>query len=343
MKKIYKRFLISAFSFLFCTVMMFPSPKDSVKEYTLENGLTVFLLEDHSDPLIRIEYTVRAGFSSQTQNTNGFFKLYSRLFAASLPEIKFEQAFCNADSSRYVVQVTSSQKDSVLELLARTAFEPSFSNELIQNQLNALKLEVKENAESMSGFINSAIDAKVFSDTPWKHDSGIYPPLFNKTTVKNTRSIINTISTRYYIPQNSAVFISGNFNSKQTLDVLNKTFGRFYSVYSSPHEKPLSQRVSQRKFVLHNPDFSDELTQVVIQYLSLDMEESDLAALIYNNDYSFFKYNLLNLGELNIPGDEYINASSAHKKNSNRLIIQTLLQKPADAKINAREYKGIII
>lgn len=343
MKKIYKNILISVVSFLFFNALIFSAPKDAVKQYTLENGLTVFLLEDHSDPLIRIEYTVRAGFSSQTQNTSGFFKLYSKLFAASLSDVKFEQAFCNADSSRYVIQATSSQKDVILELLARTAFEPNFSNELIQKELNALKLEVKENAESMSGFINSAIDAKVFSDSPWKHDSGIYPPLFNKTTVKNARSIINTISTRYYIPQNSAVFISGNFDSKQILNVLNKTFGRFYSVYSSPQEKPLEHKVTQRKFVLHNPDFSDELTQVVIQYLNLDMEESDLAALIYNNDYSFFKYNLLNLAELNIPGNEYINASSAHKKNSNRLIIQTLLQNPADPKIKTNSLKQSLL
>ena len=47
-----------------------------------------------------------------------------------------------------------------------------------------------------------------------------------------------------------------------------------------------------------------------------------------NNDNSFFKYNLVNQPTLNIPGNEYINAAGAHKKDSSRLIIQSLLQKP---------------
>ncbi len=338
-----KLLFIYSLIFIFNFSNIFASPKDSVKEYTLENGMKVFLLEDTTTPLLRIEFTTRAGFSSQTQKTSGFFKLYTNLFEKSLPQIKFDSCYCNADSSRYIVTVTSSQKEKILDAISKTAFEPNFSNELIQSELTKLKQEVKENAQSMSGFINSAIDSKVFSDSPWKHDSGIYPSLFNKTTVKNARSILNTISLRYYTPQNSAIFISGNFNSKQILNTLNNTFGRFYNTYSAVIEKKESPKIKQRKFVLHDPEFSDELTQVVIQYTNLDMQESDLAALVYNNNYSFFKYNLLNIEELNIPGDEYINASSAHKRNNNRLIIQTLLQKPENPKIKTNSLKQSLL
>ena len=65
--------------------MLYANPAENVHEFTLENGMQVFLLEDTTDALVHIEYTTRSGFSSQTQNNCGFYKLYTRLFAASTP------------------------------------------------------------------------------------------------------------------------------------------------------------------------------------------------------------------------------------------------------------------
>lgn len=314
-------------------------PSDSVNEYKLENGLTVFLLEDHSTPLIRIEYIVRAGFSSQTQETSGFFKLYSRVLEESFPEIQFDSVQCNSDSSRYIVTVPVSKLENTINVISEAAFNPHFSDETIKNQLAILKKEVKANFDSMSGFINAAIDSRVFSAAPWKHDSGVYPPIFSATTDKKARSILSLISDKWYTPGNSAVFISGNINSDQIQKLIENSFGRFYSTSKITGDRPEEPVITHKKFVLHNPEFSDEMTQVVLQYLSLNTEECNVAANLLNSNYSYFKYNLLTFGELNIPGDEYIDAASAHKKDCNRLIIQTLLQPPEDKKIKTNSLK----
>ena len=50
-------------------------------EYTLENSMKIFVLEDFSCVPVRIELSVRAGFSAQTPKTAGFFPLYAQLFA----------------------------------------------------------------------------------------------------------------------------------------------------------------------------------------------------------------------------------------------------------------------
>lgn len=329
-----KKLFLLLLTILVNSFVLFSSPADSVHEYTLENGLKVFILEDHTSPFITFEFAVRAGFSSQTQETSGFFKLYTNLFKASLTNIKFTDASCYSDSSRYILTTTNSKIQEQITSICNTAFSPQFSDQLITNELSKLKTEVKENYESLSGLINSAIDSRVFSSSPWKHDSGVYPSIFGKTTTKQARTILNTISNRYYIPQNSAIFITGNFNEKQMLELIELTFGSYYSSYSAPKSKPSPALNKQKKFVIHDPEFSSEMTQVVIQYTSFkNMELCDLTATILNNNYSFFKYNLLNIPELNIPGDEYIDASSAHKKDSSRLIIQTLIQPPENSSI----------
>ena len=330
-----KRLLTPLFLFFLLKASLFASPATQVQEYTLENGMQVFLLEDSTDAQVHIEYTCRAGFSSQTQSTNGFFKLFTRLIQAANPSINFSDVQCNADSSRYYIEASPSQVSDILFNLSEALFNPDFTDELLKNQLNALKKEVNDNKDSMSVYINAAIDSRVFSAAPWKHDSGIYPPVFRKTSEKTARSIIKQISEQWYTPKNSAIFICGNINTEHTLLMLRNSFGRFYSNFRTPVEKPALPVNHHRKYVLHSSEISPELTQLVIQYTMLDMEQADLMALALGYEGSLFKQQALSFEELNIPGDEYINVSAAHKKDSSRLIIQTLLQAPENKKLAA--------
>ena len=317
---------------IFCGATLCAAPVNAVQEYTLENGMQVFLLEDSSDAQVHVEYTCRAGFSSQTQSTCGFFKLYTRLVKAASPEIAFTDVQCNADSSRYFVDISPAKLETTLFDLSDAVFGVDFSDEVLRTELAALKKEVSDNAASMSVYINAAIDSRVFSESPWKHDSGIYPPLFKKTTEKTARTEIKKIGEQWYTPKNSAVFISGNINIERTLLMLRNSFGRFYSNFRTPVEKPGVPVNKQRKYVLHSSEISGDLTQLVIQYTVFDMETADLLALALGYEGSLFKQQVLSFEELNIPGDEYINVSAAHKKDSSRLIIQTLLQPPENKK-----------
>ncbi len=311
------------------------APVNKIHELTLENGMQVFLLEDFTDACVHIEYACRAGFSSQTQSNCGFFKLYSRMIQSANPELQFTEVQCNADSSRYFIDASPAELEQVLAKLSQAAFSPDFSDEVLSKELSALKKEVSENANTMSVYINAAIDSRVFSDAPWKHDSGIYPPFFKKTTEKTARTTIKQISEQWYTPKNSAIFISGNITQQKALLMLKNTFGRYYSNFKTPVAKPAVPVNRQRKYVLHSPEISSELTQMVIQYTMLDMEQADLMALALGYEGSIFKQQVLSFEELNIPGDEYVNVSAAHKKDSSRLIIQTLLQPPENKKLAA--------
>lgn len=330
-----KRFIIPLTLFFLITSRLFAAPVNQVQEYTLENGMQVFLLENPSDAQVHIEYNCRAGFSSQTQSTCGFFKLFTKLIQAANPSIHFSDIQCNADSSRYFIEASPSEVNDLLFRLSDAVFSPDFSDDLLRTQLNALKKEVSDNANTMSVYINAAIDSRVFSEAPWKHDSGIYPPVFKKNTEKTARTVLKQISEQWYTPKNSAIFISGNINTDRTLLMLRNSFGRYYSSFRTPVEKPSAPVNRHRKYVFHSSEISPDLTQIVIQYTMLDMEQCDLMALALGYEGSLFKQQALSIEELNIPGDEYINVSAAHKKDSSRLIIQTLLQPPENKKLAA--------
>lgn len=325
-----------AFVFSILSFFAFSNPLELVEQFTLENGMNIFLLEDSSEALIHIEVNVKAGFSSQTKNTSGFFYLYSDLIQnAAL--INFDSVTCNSDSSRYCVTTTNQNLENTMQTLGSLIFDFDFSDELLQNEISKLKKDSETNSKTLSGFLNSAIESRIYSNAPWKHDSGIYPTFFDKNITKTARQTLQQIAERFYTPQNSAIFISGNFDSEKILTILRSSFGRFYSTYKTPTSNSDFPYNQQKKFVIHSSDFSNEISQIVIEYTDFSLPECDLFSLALNDNFSTFKTELLKNENLNIPGADYIDVSTSHTKNSSRIVIQSLLQKPENKKITSLE------
>ncbi len=55
------------------------TPIDDLYEYKLDNGLSLFVAENHSVPLVYIEIAVKAGATTQTPETAGLFHLYEHM------------------------------------------------------------------------------------------------------------------------------------------------------------------------------------------------------------------------------------------------------------------------
>ncbi|MCR4742611.1 MAG: insulinase family protein [Treponema sp.] len=323
--------------------LFYANPAKAVKEYTLENGMQVFLLEDFSDALVHVDFQVRAGFSDQRPDNMGFFTLYSNLIKAKTNNLDFSLVECNSDSTSYKFTTTNSDLEDSIENLAVAIFDSQFSDDLIKEELDLLKKRVEEDSKSPAYLINSAIDSKIFSSSPWKHDSGIYPSLFKYLTVSQARTYLDDIKYNFYQPQKAAIFVSGNINCESLYNIINNYFGKYYSSVKTTKEKLLPENQSGRKFVIYDDEFSKDLTQVVIQYTLLDMEKADILSAALNNNYSTFKENALSIEELNIPGNEYINVAQAHKEDKARLIFQTLLQKPENKEISSNSLKQSLL
>lgn len=310
---------------------------DDVQEFTLENSLKTFILEDFSTPLVRVEFRVKAGFSDQIPKTTGFFELFANIISASFEENFFSEWDCTSDSTYFVIIGT---EDEVLQKTKRFSdliFEAKFSDEIISSELLKMKKKVSQNMNDVSYFINSAIDSRVFANSPWKHESGIYPSIFRRQSLENTRNILTYIAKRYFIPENSVFFVSGNVNSNEFLEKIKEISGIYYGNVSKPFNFEKTTEIQQRKFVLHHKEISDDFTQIVIQYFFEKSEDSAFSAFVHNLESSPLKTMLLQEENLNIFGSEYINAASASKKQNHRLIIQSLMQNSAEKNSNPLE------
>lgn len=356
--KIIKTLFVASFTFLVPFFSFSQELTVDFHEYTLENGLKVFVLEDFSSAPVRIELSVRAGFSAQTPKTAGFFPLYAQIFPSAgktayalTSEIDINDisekdwllsssfSECNADSARFSVIVAPVQVEKTLEQFSDNLFSPVFSDSILTKEFSDLKTQVMQNAFSTAGFINSSIDSRIFAQAPWKQDSGIYPSIFTETPLEEARTILTSIGRNYYTPSNSALFISGGISGSEALELARKYFQKTAlpsaGILSDSDEKIKSSE--QKKFVLHDKMFTKEMSQIVIQYTSLSMQQTDIVAASLNEWNSSLKTTLVETPSLSIRGQEYINVASAHKNASSRVIFQSLLEKNKTSPVEQAE------
>ena len=225
--KIFKRTLRASICLIFSTLIVsaasaqsnFTLETETGKVYAMmmENGFTVFVKEDPSSALIHAEFICKAGYTSQTPSSTGFFPLYTRLFSSTKNQdgsalFSYTQLIssCNTDSSTYTADVTREMLPQFLKDISTCAISPNFSDADISKKYEELKKECTDFAESPTGFINATMDSKIFAEAPWKQETGIYPALFSDYTVPEARTILTDIGRRFYVPDNSALFITGN-------------------------------------------------------------------------------------------------------------------------------------
>ncbi len=326
-KRIFVFLLILINFFSFSQNVQFDEKKFG--ESVLENGLELFTLEDFSDASVKVQFVVRSGISFQNQENTGFFTLYTQILEELFKNsfiLKDLKAECLADSTKFSFEVSPFYLKNALLEFSKTIFEKNFPDKIISRQISDLKMKVMQYSQSPEGFINSSIDSRVFSSAPWKHDSGIYPSLFKNLTISEARKELNKIHDNFYFPENCAIFLSGAISKNDSAKIVESVFSSFKKQNKKFTDFVFPVKDVQKKFVLHDANLSEDLTQIIIQYKNLGRTESDIFSCAYNFKNSQFKMGVLSKKDLKIPGDEYINVESTHKNGISRVIFQTLME-----------------
>lgn len=315
--------LISLLNFLlFFAIRLFAFTEEDIKNYTLENGLKIFFLKDTTTATIRTELNILAGLSQQEKDSVGFIQLYARLAELELtPDcVKTEDITSPNQLENTLIKYTNFFK------------ELSVSDTKLNKEVSSLKKYASDFTTSITGFINAAIDSRIFSESPWKQESGINPLSISTKSTSEIRSILNSITKKYYTPQNALLYVSGNITEKELLTLVQKYFGNIKNTSEKQNNSNIITNTNAneqkiQKFVLTHDDLSTDLTQIVIQYKDFSSIETELLSKIFNNNKSEYKRLLLKQRNLAIRDAEYINISAANNRNSNRLIIQSILEK----------------
>lgn len=208
----------------------------SLKKYSLENGLELFVLENHAVPLARIQITFRCGSIAQSAETAGLFHLYEHMMFKGNKVYKTQSEFQAAmreigvanwnggtsdESVSYHFTVSSEKIEKGIEFWANAIRFPLLNPGELKTEKNVVMDEIRGYFDDPGDIYQSAIDKALYFKFPWRRDVAGYEQAVRNATPAMLRQIQNT----YYIPNNAALFIGGDVNPDQVLQIVKKYFG----------------------------------------------------------------------------------------------------------------------
>ncbi len=197
-----------------------PAPQAQLMNRVLPNGLEIIVLEDHSVPLVTIELAVRNGSYTEPPELNGLSHLYEHMF------FKANRAIANAEDYlqrigqlgiayngqtreevvNYYFTTTSPNLRTAMNFMRDAVRYPLFEKGEFERERAVVIGEIDRNEANPFYYLNLEMTNRLF----YKYQSRKNPLGSRQTVSAATTDMMKLIQGRYYVPNNSALVITGD-------------------------------------------------------------------------------------------------------------------------------------
>ncbi|QDG34196.1 insulinase family protein [Alteromonas mediterranea] len=208
------------------------------EKYTLENGLTVILHEDHSDPLVHVDVTYHVGSAREDVGKSGFAHFFEHMMFQGSKHVADEQHFkvitesggnlngtTNTDRTNYFETVPANQLEKVLwlesdrmgyllEAVDQTKFE---------NQRETVKNERAQRVDNQPYGLRYELNGEALypEGHPYSWMTIGYVEDLDRVNVNDLKAFFK----RWYGPNNAVLTIGGDIDVVKTKAWIKKYFG----------------------------------------------------------------------------------------------------------------------
>jgi len=259
----------------------------AVKEFVLENGLKVFLLEDHKSPAVTFQIWYRVGSRNEKDGKSGLSHFLEHMMFKGTPSIKPEEyariiaknggrsnAFTTTDVTVYFATMSRDKIGIELEmeadrmanaLLGNTYFEPE--KKVIQEE-RRLRTDDKPVAA-----LDEVTSAVAYTVHPYRR-----PVIGWMDDIQNlSRQDLVDHYKLYYAPNNAFIVVAGDFSTEEILPKIKAAFEKIPRGPEAPKvraEEP-PQRGERRVFLKKEA----ELPFIMMFYHAPNLKSPDNFAL----------------------------------------------------------------
>ena len=208
------------------------------EKYVLDNGLTVVLHHDGSDPLVHVDVTYHVGSAREEIGKSGFAHFFEHMMFQGSENVEDDQHFkivnesggtlngtTNIDRTNYYQTVPKNQLEKILWLEAdRMGFLlPAVTQEKFEIQRSTVKNERAQNYENKPYGLQfeRTIEALYPQGHPYSWMTIGYVEDLDRVDVDDLKAFFR----RWYGPNNATLTIGGDFDREQTLQWVLKYFG----------------------------------------------------------------------------------------------------------------------
>lgn len=208
------------------------------KKFQLDNGLTLVLHQDNSDPLVHVDVTYHVGSSREEPGKSGFAHFFEHMMFQGSENVADEQHFkiiteaggemngtTNSDRTNYYQTVPANQLEKVLWLEAdRMGFLlDAVTQEKFEVQRETVKNERAQRVDNQPyGLRTERIAEALYpKEHPYSWPVIGYIEDLNRVGVNDLKAFFS----RWYGPNNAVLTIGGAIDESQTLAWVAKYFG----------------------------------------------------------------------------------------------------------------------
>jgi zinc protease len=210
-------------------------PQAQLVNRILPNGFEIIVLEDHSVPLVTIEMAARNGSYTEPPELNGLSHLYEHMF------FKANRAIANAEeylqkigqlgiayngSTReevvnYYFTTTSPNLRTAMNFMRDAVRYPLFDKGEFERERQVVIGEIDRNESNPFYYLNLEMTNHLF----YKYQSR-KNPLGNRQTVSTaTTDMMRLIQSRYYVPNNSVLVVTGDVVPEDVFKMAQEFYG----------------------------------------------------------------------------------------------------------------------
>ncbi|MFN2491883.1 MAG: M16 family metallopeptidase [Pyrinomonadaceae bacterium] len=202
---------------------------------TLANGLEVIVLEDHSVPLVTIEIAARNGSYTEPPELNGLSHLYEHMFFKTNRAVANQEDYVrkigqlgiayNASTREEVVNyyftTTIPNLRTAMQFMRDSIRYPLFDEREFEREREVVIGEIDRNESNPFYFLNKEVTGRLFSKYPSRKQA-----LGSRQTVSSaTPAMMRLIQSRYYVPNNSALVVTGDVNAAEIWAMAQEFYG----------------------------------------------------------------------------------------------------------------------
>ena len=208
------------------------------KKYRLNNGLTVVLHEDKSDPLVHVDITYHVGSGREDVGKSGFAHFFEHMMFQGSENVADEQHFAlitesggtlngstNTDRTNYYETVPSNQLEKMLWLEADRMgyFLNAVTTEKFETQRETVKNERGQRVDNRPyGLLRERVGEAQFPEGhPYSWSVIGYLEDLDRATLDDLKKFF----LRWYGPNNATLTIGGDLDEAETLAWVKKYFG----------------------------------------------------------------------------------------------------------------------
>ena len=266
-----------------------PEVGKDVERHVLSNGITVYLKEDHTIPLINVAGRFRGGALYESSTQDSVARLTATVMrtggTTNTPYQKIDEsldyisanitAMTDEEASSITLNVPSKDVSEALKIYSDIIIHPAFPQDRLDFEKEQIKQTLIRQNDNPTGIATREYRRLVYGEHPY----GRAEDWQRIKSVK--RDDLVAWHDKYYVPNNAWFGITGDFNTKEMIAMLEKAFaGWEKKPLTLPTPPKVEATTKPAIYIVNRP-----LNQTAINFghIGVDRNNPDIYAIIIMN------------------------------------------------------------